>query len=84
MIAAWNTLIWGYGRDDDRFVPYKELGRLRVCKDIDEKATVLKEWFEGKEFKHVGAYKGMHGLGYGIAKKARSTAKCRISGAIEL
>lgn len=58
VVAEWNTVMWGYGKDDDRFLPYEELGRLSLCKDMDEKAVVLKEWFEGKGFQNVGEYVG--------------------------
>lgn len=58
VVAEWNTIMYGYGKDDDRFLPVEELGRLRLCKDMDEKATILKEWFEGKAIEDIQAYEG--------------------------
>ncbi|KAF2677924.1 hypothetical protein K458DRAFT_349533 [Lentithecium fluviatile CBS 122367] len=70
VVAEWNTIMWGYGRDDDRFLPYEELGRLRMCKDMDEKAVILKEWFEGKGFKNVGEYIGNAWMGIWDSKES--------------
>jgi hypothetical protein len=58
VVAEWNTLMYGYGKDDDMFLPDEELGRLRLCKNMDEKALILMDWFEGKEIEDIQAYKG--------------------------
>lgn len=43
VVSEWNTNMWGCGGDDERFVPTEELGRLGMCKDMDEKTLILKE-----------------------------------------
>lgn len=58
VVAEWNKITWGFGKDDERFPPEEHLGRLKDCKDMDEKAFVLKEWFEGTELRGVDEYVG--------------------------
>lgn len=52
-----HTTLYGYDPDSDSFVPDDE-NRLRLCRDMDEKAAVLKEKFEAKTFASVEECQG--------------------------
>ena len=57
VVSEFDTTLYGYDPDSDNFVPDDE-NRLRLCRDMDEKAAVLKEKFEAKTFASVEECQG--------------------------
>ncbi|KAF2181880.1 hypothetical protein K469DRAFT_713481 [Zopfia rhizophila CBS 207.26] len=57
VVSEFDTTLWGFGRDADDFVP-EDVARLRLCRNMDEKAAMLKERFRGKTFIDVEQYRG--------------------------
>jgi hypothetical protein len=57
VVSVFDTTLYGYDPHSDNFVPGDE-NRLRLCRDMNEKAIVLMEGFEGKAFASVEECQG--------------------------
>ena len=44
VVSEFDTNLWGMDRDTENLVP-EDVARLRLCRSMDEKAAMLREWF---------------------------------------
>lgn len=57
VVSEFQTTVGPLGVNDDNFVP-EDVARLRLCRNMDERAAMLKERFHGETFANVKEYQG--------------------------
>jgi hypothetical protein len=67
VVSEFDTTIWGVEIGDIECVP-DDVARLRLCKNMDEKAQMPKDRFKGETWESVGDYTGNAFIGCGVQK----------------